>query len=66
MLVQEVRVFFDGIATDSPDFDKQFVRMYVDNSGPFSNKDGDDIQTFVSRPMTSMLYEYEIDTGKVL
>lgn len=62
-LVQEVRVFFDGIKTDSPDFEDQYVRMLVDVSGPFSNKNGEDIQTFVTRPMSAMLYEYELETG---
>ena len=46
------------------DVTRQGLRAQIEASGPFYNKRTGNEYTFVTRAMSGMVYQYELDTGE--
>ena len=61
-VIERLFLRFDGAYTT--DASRQGLRAQVEASGPFFNKRTGDEYTFVTRAMSGMVYQYELDTGE--
>ena len=60
-VIERMFVRFAGAYTT--DESRQGLRMQIEASGPFFNKRTGDEYTFVTRAMSGMVHEYQLDTS---
>ena len=60
-MIEELEVYLQGaFSTDSTDY----VRLLLSTSGPFYNRRGSEVSTFLTRALTEMKFQYDMVTGK--
>ena len=60
-VIERLFVRFPGAYTTNS---TQSLRMQIEASGPFRNKRGNDESEFVTRALSGMVHQYDLDTGK--
>ena len=61
-VIERLFLRFEGAYTT--DVTRQGLRAQIEASGPFYNKRTGNEYTFVTRAMSGMVYQYELDTGE--
>ena len=59
-VIERLFVRFPGAYTTNS---TQSLRMQIEASGPFRNKRGNDESEFVTRALSGMVHQYDLDTG---
>ena len=64
LLVEELRLYFHGATTTTPeDPNQQSLRVYIESSGPFLNRLDGRTDYFITKAMSNRVYQYNLVTG---